>query len=59
MDQPFGFWNTALPSEMWLQNHGENGWKYLSSRFGKSAAALGDINGDGYGDLAIGPKRRI
>ena len=50
--------DNALPSELWLQNATArmDGNTY-QAEFGKSAAALGDINGDGYGDLAIGAKK--
>ena len=50
--------DTALPSEMWLQDATArmDGNTY-QAEFGKSAAALGDINGDGYGDVAIGSKK--
>ena len=29
---------------------------YHQAEFGKSATALGDINGDGFGDIAVGSK---
>ena len=50
--------DTALPSELWLQDATArfDGATY-QAEFGKSAAALGDINGDGFGDIAIGAKK--
>jgi hypothetical protein len=50
--------STSLPSEMWLQDATArlDGNTY-QAEFGKSAAALGDINGDGFGDIAVGSKK--
>lgn len=50
--------STALPSEMWLQDATArlDGNTY-QAEFGKSAADLGDINGDGFDDIAVGSKK--
>ena len=50
--------DNALPAEMWLQDATArmDGQTY-QAEFGKSSTALGDINGDGFGDIAIGAKK--
>jgi hypothetical protein len=50
--------DTSLPSELWLRDATARlDGATSGAEFGKSGAALGDINGDGFDDIAIGAKR--